>query len=178
MGFKVVSVEDEPEIAELLKIVMRSPAIELYHADNGPDGLALIRTIRPDLVMLDVMLPGINGWAVYDAIRADATLHTTPVIMLSVLRETPERRQAFARSTIDVYMTKPFDTIRLRREIERLLDHTGLWPRPQARRDPLTPRPAHGIPLSPTMFGLWRQHIPEGPFALVRPDRTVYAGKR
>ncbi|NLX10642.1 MAG: response regulator [Chloroflexi bacterium] len=129
----VVAIEDEPEIAELLRIVLASPEIKLHTADNGTEGLALIRAVRPNLVMLDIMLPGqMNGWQVYDAMRADETIRQTPAIMLSVLREEPARHRAFADSAIDVYVTKPFDTLGLRREIERLLKRPGLWspPRP------------------------------------------------
>lgn len=133
MAFKVVSVEDDQEIAELLGLVLQSPQIDLFSADSGLDGLTLIREVKPDLVMLDVMIPGMNGWDVYDAIRADDDLKTTPIIMLSVTREGAERRRAFAGSDIDVYITKPFDTLRLRREIGRLLGSEGLWPPPPVR---------------------------------------------
>jgi DNA-binding response OmpR family regulator len=125
---KVVSIEDEPEIAELLRVVLFSPEIELHHADSGGAGLVLIRRVQPDLIVLDLMLPGeLNGWQVYDTIRADAKLSRTPVIILSVLPERPERRRAFEGSEIDLYITKPFDTLRLRKEIERMVNQTGLW---------------------------------------------------
>jgi two-component system, OmpR family, alkaline phosphatase synthesis response regulator PhoP len=132
MTLKVVSVEDDREIAELLGVVVESPHIELFTADNGPDGLEMIRQLKPDLVMLDIMMPGMNGWDVYDTIRGDPDLKNTPIIMLSVTREGAERRRAFTGSLIDVYMTKPFDTLRLRREIGRLLGRDDLWPPPPA----------------------------------------------
>jgi CheY-like chemotaxis protein len=128
---KVISIEDEPEIAELLRVVLFSPEIELHSADNGLEGLTLIRDIKPDLVVLDIMLPGgMSGWDVYDMIRADDSLKTTPIIMLSVMREEPERRRTFTGSEIDLYVTKPFDTLRLRREVERMVNQTGLWKPP------------------------------------------------
>ncbi|MBN2305977.1 MAG: response regulator [Anaerolineae bacterium] len=130
MEYRVVSVEDDQEIAELLGVVLQSPQIDLHSADNGTDGLTLIRQIKPDLIMLDVMMPGMSGWDVYDVLRSDETLKTIPIIILSVTREGVERRRQFAGSDIDVYMTKPFDTLKLRREIERLLGHKGLWPPP------------------------------------------------
>lgn len=131
MVYKVVSIEDEPEIAELLRIVLDTPEIDLRTADNGTDGLNLIRTIIPDLITLDIMLPGgLNGWEVYDAIRADETLCKTPIIMLSVMREETERRLAFRSSEIDLYVHKPFDTLRLRRDVERMLGGKDLWKPP------------------------------------------------
>ncbi|HEX3051511.1 MAG TPA: response regulator [Aggregatilineaceae bacterium] len=137
MVSKVVSIEDESEISELLRLVLFSPGIELFSADNGRDGLVLIRQVKPDLVMLDVMLPGgMNGWQVYDTIRGDEELKNTPVIMLTVMRAQPERRLAFTNSPIDLYVTKPFDALQLRREVERLLGGNELWkpPKPPVAR--------------------------------------------
>lgn len=137
MVCKVVSVEDEPEITELLGVVLQNPEIDLHTADNAQDGLDIIRRIKPDLIMLDVMMPGdMNGWDIFDTIRADPALQQTPIIMLSVMREQPERRQEFRNSPINLYLNKPFDTVRLRREIERMLDRPGLWapPKPPVAR--------------------------------------------
>jgi DNA-binding response OmpR family regulator len=125
--YRVVLVEDETAIVELLGIVLAHPQIELHTAYNGIDGLALIRQVRPDLVMLDVMIPGMDGWAVYDAVRADPLLRQTPVIMVSVIHTQPEHRQASKRSEIDLYVTKPFDALRLRGEITRMLGSEDLW---------------------------------------------------
>ncbi|HVO69180.1 MAG TPA: response regulator [Aggregatilineaceae bacterium] len=127
MDYRVVLVEDETAIVELLGIVLAHPHIELHAAYNGLDGLALIRRVKPDLVMLDVMLPGMDGWEVYDAIRVTPSLVQTPVIMISVVPERPERRQAFLRSEIDLYVTKPFDALRLRRAIAHMLGGEELW---------------------------------------------------
>jgi DNA-binding response OmpR family regulator len=125
--YRVVLVEDEMAIVELLGIVLAHQQIELHTAYNGIDGLALIRQVKPDLVMLDVMIPGMDGWAVYDAVRADPLLRQTPVIMVSVIHTRPEHRQAFRRSAIDLYVTKPFDALRLRGEITRMLGSENLW---------------------------------------------------
>lgn len=162
MACKVVSIEDEPEISELLRIVLSSPEIEVYSCDNGPDGIQLVQTCKPDLVILDIMLPGMNGWAVYDAIRSDDNIKMTPIVMLSVLREAPERRQAFVGSPIDLYVTKPFDTIRLRGDIERMLGRKGLWPvtKPLIRVEELKPsevpadKPPVEIKIAPSGNGM------------------------
>lgn len=137
MVCRVVSIEDEPEIAELLRFVLASPELELYCADNGLEGLGLIRAVRPHLVTLDVMLPGeMNGLDVHRAIREDADLRDTPVIMLTVVPQEPGRWEEYRRSPIDLYVTKPFDALRLRSEVERLLGRQGLWnpPQPQVAR--------------------------------------------
>lgn len=134
---QVVTVEDDAEIAELIRVVLASPGIEIHTAENGDEGLALIQRLHPDLIVLDVMMPGtLNGWDIYDAVRADAALHDIPAIMLSVLRESPERRRAFAHSPRDLYMTKPFDTLMLREAIQAMLGRDDLWdpPHPQVAR--------------------------------------------
>jgi CheY-like chemotaxis protein len=128
---KVVSVEDDIEIAELLRFVMGHPQIELLHAENGSDALTLIQAAKPDLILLDVMMPKMSGWEVYDILRANDTLKKIPIIMLSVMRENPERRRAFVGSDIDLYVTKPFDALKLRREVARMLGRLDLWEAPK-----------------------------------------------
>jgi two-component system response regulator VicR len=139
MAYKVVVVEDEPQVAELLRLILRHPEIEVFLAFDGESGLETIRQVRPDLVILDIMMPNMNGWEVYDAMRSEATLKHIPVIIETVLPERPERKQTFALSDIDYYFTKPFDTIRLRREVGRMLGKEQLWPPPKTR--PLRPLP-------------------------------------
>jgi CheY-like chemotaxis protein len=125
--YRVVVIDDHHEISQLLNIVLRHPAIELHTAQDGYDGLRLIREVRPDLVVLDVMMPGMNGWEVYDAVRADPLLAETPIIMVTVVPQPGNRRQQFADSPIDRYFTKPFDTLQLRHEIEQMLGGVTLW---------------------------------------------------
>lgn len=125
--YRVVVIDDHQEISQLLTIVLRHPDIELYTAQDGYEGLRLIREVRPHLVVLDVMMPGMNGWQVYDAVRADPALQQTPIIMVTVVPQPGNRRQQFADSPIDRYYTKPFDTLQLRHDIERMLGGASLW---------------------------------------------------
>ncbi len=117
----IVSIEDEAEIAELLAVVLDSPTLDLTLIDTAFDGLNAIQKLRPDLVILDVMLPDQDGWSIYDAIRADPVLHDIPIIMLTVLRKEFQVRRVQADSPRDAYITKPFDPIRLRRQVEQML---------------------------------------------------------
>ncbi|MCZ7541334.1 MAG: response regulator [Anaerolineae bacterium] len=125
--YSVVMVDDHREISQLLGIVLRHPALDLHTAEDGFEGLRLIRQVQPDLVMLDVMMPGMSGWEVYDAVRADPALGETPIIILTVVPEQAERRYRFTDSARDLYVTKPFDTLTLRRDIERMLGGISLW---------------------------------------------------
>jgi two-component system response regulator VicR len=137
MTHKVVVIEDEPQVVELLRLILRHAEIEVFTALDGKAGLELIRQTKPDLVMLDIMMPAMNGWDVYDAMRSDAELKFIPVIIESVLPERFDRKVAFTESPIDFYFTKPFDTTRLRREVGRMLGNEEMWPPPKPR----TPRP-------------------------------------
>jgi DNA-binding response OmpR family regulator len=134
MAHKVIVVEDEPQVVELLRLILRHAEIEVFTALDGTTGLDLIRKVKPDLVLLDIMMPNMNGWDVYDAMRSDADLKHIPVIVESVLPERSERKVTFAESPIDYYFTKPFDTMRLRREVGRMLGNEAMWPPPKPRR--------------------------------------------
>ncbi len=132
MAYHIVAVDDHFEITELLAIVLRHPEIVLHLAYDGEEGLALIRKVQPDLILLDVMMPRLDGWEVYDLLRADPQFSETPIIMLTVVPEEAERKRQLAGSAIDFYVTKPFDTVHLRRRIERLLGGVSLWDSPGA----------------------------------------------
>ena len=130
---RLVAVEDEPAIADLLRVVLASPRVTLRTAGTGVEGLALIRDARPDLAILDVMLPGgADGWDVFDALRADPAFAAMPVIMLTVQRHPGQRTPLFADDTLNQYLTKPFNPLTLRGHIERMLGQPGLWPAPSA----------------------------------------------
>lgn len=133
MAYRLVAVEDEPEIADLLRVVLASPRVELLTAGTGAEGLALIREVEPDLAILDVMLPGgLDGWDVFDAMRAAPAFETTPVIVLTVQRHPGAHLHLFADGALNQYLTKPFDPLTLRGHIERMLGRPGLWPVPSA----------------------------------------------
>jgi CheY-like chemotaxis protein len=125
--FSVVMVDDHCEISQLLGLVLRHPAVDLYAAQDGQEGLDLIQQVQPDLIMLDVMMPGMNGWEVYDTVRADPRFSQTPIIILTVVPQYAVQPRRFPDGGRDLYMTKPFDTLVLRREIERLLGDVSLW---------------------------------------------------
>jgi DNA-binding response OmpR family regulator len=127
MAWHVVSIDDLSEVSELVRLTLQHPDIALHQATNGPSGLTLIRELDPDLVILDLMLPGMSGWDVYDTIRADEALADTPVIILSVLSEKAAHHANFKKGEIDCYMTKPFEVHQLREQVMRMLNAHTLW---------------------------------------------------
>ena len=127
MMWHVVTIEDLAEARELIQLSLQHPDITFHQARNGPKGLALVRDLTPDLVILDLMLPGMSGWDVYDTIRADDVLSETPILVLTVLPEKAGRHTHFGRNEIDYYITKPFHVQALRTQVARMLGAPDLW---------------------------------------------------
>jgi DNA-binding response OmpR family regulator len=125
----IVTIEDDSQIAELLEIVLNAEQLIVSKCSNGMEGLEAVRVQKPDLVILDVMMPVMSGWQVYDHIRSEEAIAQTPILMLSVTRQKAERRQTFRDSKIDFYMNKPFDMLKLRRQVEEILG-LNIWDLP------------------------------------------------
>ncbi len=130
----VLTIEDQPAIADLLGFLLDATELEVKRSDNGSEGLDMIKTFKPDLVIMDVMMPTMDGWQVFDAVRQDESVQNIPIIMLSVARQDPDRRIAFRGSHLDFYMTKPFDVVSLRRMVQEILG-LEIW----LKSTPITP---------------------------------------
>ena len=121
MAVSVLIVEDDRNIAELLQMYLEKEGYAVTVAHDGGQGLEKFRAIQPDLVLLDVMMPVMDGWAVCRAIRADAQ---TPIIMLTAKGETDDKVHGL-RSGADDYITKPFEMKEVLARIEAVLRRTG-----------------------------------------------------
>ena len=121
MAVSVLVVEDDRNIAELLQMYLEKEGYAVTVAADGGQGLAKFRAIKPDLVLLDVMMPVMDGWAVCKAIRAEGQ---TPVIMLTAKGET-DNKVAGLKAGADDYITKPFEMREVLARIEAVLRRTG-----------------------------------------------------
>ena len=121
----ILIVEDRPEIRKLVKMAMRSRPFDLIEADSGEAGLEAVATKHPDLVLLDVMMPGrLDGLRVCRAIKGNPELAAIPVVMVSALAQASDL--ALAREAgADDYLTKPFSVILLMETIDRILGEPG-----------------------------------------------------
>jgi two-component system phosphate regulon response regulator PhoB len=104
---RVVIIEDERDVARLLEFNLKSAGYEVASAGTGADGLALVRSNRPDVVLLDLMLPDTSGYDVCKAIRADAATAETGVLMLTAKGEAEDRILGLEVGADD-YVVKPF----------------------------------------------------------------------
>ena len=124
MAISVLIVEDDRNIQELLRMYLEKEGYAVTVAGDGGEGLSKFRSIKPDLVLLDVMMPVMDGWAVCKAIRADSQV---PIIMLTAKGETDDK-VAGLKSGADDYVTKPFEMKELLARIEAVLRRTGSAP--------------------------------------------------
>ena len=131
MATTVLVVEDDRNIAELLQMYLEKEGYAVTIAADGGQGLEKFRTIQPDIVLLDVMMPVMDGWAVCHAIRGESQ---TPIIMLTAKSETSDKVQGL-KSGADDYITKPFEMREVLARVEAVLRRsTGTTPEKKARR--------------------------------------------
>ena len=130
MARTVLIVEDDRNIADLLRLYLEKEGYEVALAYDGLKGMEKFREAKPDLVLLDVMLPGLDGWGVCRAIRQDSK---TPIIMLTAKSET-EDKVAGLKQGADDYITKPFEMKEVLARIEAVLRRSGLEPEKLSRR--------------------------------------------
>ena len=117
----IVYIEDEPELVDLLRLILKDERIVLKSALRGREGLDLIRQLRPDLVLLDLMLPDIDGWDVFREMREDDALKDIPVIVITVRIEGLVEGIWPQVKELAGYLVKPFTIVELRQTVGRAL---------------------------------------------------------
>ncbi len=120
MGKHVLLIEDEPNINEAIRFILGREGWRVTTHDEGVGALEVIRNVRPDLLILDVMLPGRSGFDILRDLRDDPALGSTPVLMLTAKGQGRDREQAeqFGASR---YMTKPFANTEFLDSVRELL---------------------------------------------------------
>jgi DNA-binding response OmpR family regulator len=116
----ILFIEDERPMLELVRQSLKLAGHTVTCATSGQEGLDLMQQKKPDLLLLDLMMPGINGWDVYRAIKADATLADVPVIVITA-KIPPDLVIVQGLPPAEDYITKPFDIASLIRAVEKLL---------------------------------------------------------
>ena len=161
---RVLVVEDEPAIRELIRVNLEAAGYAVTEAADAESAATLIRSLHPDLVLLDWMLPGQSGLAFAKSLRAEPMSRELPVIMLTA-RSDEADRVAGLEAWVDDYVTKPFSPRELLARIKGLLRRSGTHPGDEVLRvGPLTLDPvAHrvtadgaAVTLGPTEFRLLR----------------------
>ena len=118
---RVLCIDDEPGVIELISLIFRPRNIQVDGASSGPEGLEAMRKDPPDAVLLDIMMPGMDGWEVYKEMRADDILKDIPVIVVTARNSSFEEIIARERAGVNDYVIKPFVPNDLRESLSRVL---------------------------------------------------------
>ena len=117
----VVCIEDEPEMIDLVRLILGRKGFELIGAMGGREGLETVRRVKPDLVLLDLMMPDIDGWEVYQQMKADPALKDIPVIVVTAKAQSIDKVLGLHIAKVDDYVTKPFGPQELLQSVEKVL---------------------------------------------------------
>lgn len=121
VGSRILIVEDSAVIRRLIEVCLRAADLEIITRDDGKSGLAAVSAESPDLVVLDIGLPGMDGWEVLDRIRGDEATESMPVVVLTAHAEEESRRRA-NEGGADAFVTKPFQPNDFRSTVLSLLE--------------------------------------------------------
>jgi CheY-like chemotaxis protein len=117
---RVLAVDDDHVIRGLLEVNLEMEGHDVMTAVDGQDALEKVREQRPDLILLDVMMPNVNGWQVAEALKADEETRDIPIVFLSARAMEADVRKG-SDLGVSSYVTKPFDPIDLMELVNRLL---------------------------------------------------------
>ena len=130
MSQKVLVVEDDINIAELLRLYLQKDGFEVSHAADGGKAVEMAKEIQPDLVLLDIMLPVMDGWQVCRELRKTMKM---PIIMLTAKGETEDKVSGLEMGADD-YIVKPFEVKELLARVHAVLRRTGDDGKPQSKK--------------------------------------------
>lgn len=118
---KVLCIEDEPEMIDLVKLILERKGFQVVGAIGGREGLAVIRREMPDLILLDLMMPDLDGWEVYRQMKAEEALKDIPVIVVTAKAHNIDKVLGLHIVKVDDYITKPFGPQELLDSVEKVL---------------------------------------------------------
>jgi len=118
---KVVYIEDEQEMIDLVRLILVRKGYEVIGAGGGREGLDIIRRILPDAVLLDLMMPDMDGWDVYQQMKVDETTRHIPVIVVTAKAQNIDKVLGLHIAKVEDYISKPFSPQELINSLERVL---------------------------------------------------------
>ena len=133
---KVLVIDDEAPIRLLCRVNLEAEQIDVLEAADGPSGLEKARAELPDVILLDVMMPGLDGWRVAEQLLDDERTSGIPIIFLTARAEFRDRARGLDIGGVD-YITKPFNPLELAPLVQRLLDRIDRGERDELRAEKL-----------------------------------------
>jgi DNA-binding response OmpR family regulator len=134
---KVLVIDDEAPIRLLCRVNLEAEKMEVLEAADGPTGLEYARTERPDVILLDVMMPGLDGWRVAEQLLVDPVTHRIPIIFLTARAEFRDRARGLDIGGVD-YVTKPFNPLELAPLVEDVIARVDRGERDELRHEKLS----------------------------------------
>jgi two-component system, OmpR family, response regulator VicR len=118
---RVVCIEDEPEMIDLVRLILGRKGFQVIGANGGVEGLDTVRREKPDLVLLDLMMPDMDGWEVYQQMKADPELRGIPVVVVTAKAQSIDKVLGLHIAKVDDYITKPFGPQELLESVAKIL---------------------------------------------------------
>jgi two-component system alkaline phosphatase synthesis response regulator PhoP len=134
---KVLVIDDEAPIRLLCRVNLEAERMDVIEAADGPSGVEKARDERPDVILLDVMMPGLDGWRVAEQLLEDDRTTSIPIIFLTARAEFRDRARGLDIGGVD-YITKPFNPLELAPLVQRLLDRIDRGERDEVRAEKLS----------------------------------------
>ncbi len=118
---RILCIEDEPEMIDLIRLILGRRGFEVLGATGGMAGLKEVREQLPDLVLLDLMMPDMDGWEVYQQMKADDSTRSIPVIVVTAKAQSIDKVLGLHIAKVDDYIAKPFSPQDLLNSVEKVL---------------------------------------------------------
>jgi DNA-binding response OmpR family regulator len=131
---KILVIDDEAPIRLLCRVNLEAEGIDVQEAANGASGLEIARREKPDAILLDVMMPGLDGWSVAERLLGDEETRAIPIIFLTARADLRDRVRGMDAGGLD-YVTKPFNPVELASLVREVVDAVARGEREQLRTD-------------------------------------------
>lgn len=125
---KIIYIEDDPEMIDLVGLILNRRGYEVKGAHGGRQGLDLVRQELPDLVLLDLMMPDMDGWDVYQQLKVSESTQHIPVIIITAKSQPIDRVLGLHIAKVDDYISKPFRPQELLDSIDKIFSHKNTQP--------------------------------------------------
>ena len=117
---KIVYIEDEQEMIDLVSLILSRKGYDVIGANGGREGLEIVKSELPDLILLDLMMPDLDGWDVYQQLKAEEDTSNIPVIVITAKAQSIDKVLGLHIAKVDDYISKPFSPQDLMKSIERV----------------------------------------------------------
>lgn len=117
---RILCIEDEPEMIDLIRLILGRKGFDVHGAPGGVEGIKMVREMRPDLVLLDLMMPDMDGWEVYQQMKADTATRDIPVIVVTAKAQNIDKVLGLHIAKVDDYIAKPFSPQELMDSVDKV----------------------------------------------------------